>query len=421
LPAKSFTDKWLKKPNADLLNGQRQVTYFETQCRGRALMLVVGSETKTFRCMTYEKGRSRSVKLGSYPFMSLADARDFVRTYDPKKAKEEAERETARLAAEVASETLKQVAERWIIRHVDPHKLRTKPEIVRSLNQYIFPRLGDRPFLDVRRRAVIEMLDQVADDHGPSQANAVLSLISSLMGWYATGHEEYVSPIVRGMRKPTTSRVRILTDDEIALLWKACDGLGTFGGLVKLCLLTSARSRKVATMKWADLQDNVWTIATEPREKANAGVLVLPELAMEIIDRQRSVTRNNPFVFPGEGKGRFGAFSFYKRKLDRMLPEGMPSWTIHDLRRTARSLMSRAGVRPDHAERVLGHVIGGIAGIYDRHDYRDEKAMALTALAALIRSIVDRPPHRRDPQSGSFTEIGSSATPGGVLHRGAPS
>lgn len=66
----------------------------------------------------------------------------------------------------------------------------------------------------------------------------------------------------------------------------------------------------------------------------------------------------------------------------------MKPWTIHDLRRTARSLMSRAGVLSEHAERVMGHAIGGVEGVYDRHSYFDEKADVLARLAALIDSIV---------------------------------
>ena len=67
----------------------------------------------------------------------------------------------------------------------------------------------------------------------------------------------------------------------------------------------------------------------------------------------------------------------------------MPHWTLHDLRRTARSLMSRAGVRPDIAERVLGHAIAGVAGVYDRHSYADEKRAALEKLAGLVERIVN--------------------------------
>ena len=66
----------------------------------------------------------------------------------------------------------------------------------------------------------------------------------------------------------------------------------------------------------------------------------------------------------------------------------MKSWTIHDLRRSARSLMSCAGVLSEHAERVMGHAIGGVEGVYDRHSYFEEKAEALKRLAALIEAIV---------------------------------
>ena len=104
-------------------------------------------------------------------------------------------------------------------------------------------------------------------------------------------------------------------------------------------------------------------------------------MALEIINRQ---PRLNGFVFAGSHGGHFRAW----KQRDRIERNG---WTVHDLRRTARSLMSRAGVRPDIAERVLGHTIKGVEGIYDRHSYGTEKAHALTALAGLIENIL-RPP-----------------------------
>ena len=83
----------------------------------------------------------------------------------------------------------------------------------------------------------------------------------------------------------------------------------------------------------------------------------------------------------------------------------IPHWTIHDLRRTARSLLSRAGVSSEHAERVLGHVIGGVEGIYDRHSYSQEKAQALRALAGLIDTILN--------PSDNVVHIGKPARPAG--------
>ena len=67
----------------------------------------------------------------------------------------------------------------------------------------------------------------------------------------------------------------------------------------------------------------------------------------------------------------------------------IPHWTLHDLRRTAKTLMVRAGVRPDISERVLGHAIVGVEGTYDRHSYADEKRDALEKLAAMIERILD--------------------------------
>ena len=109
------------------------------------------------------------------------------------------------------------------------------------------------------------------------------------------------------------------------------------------------------------------------------------------------------FTSGGAGDVAISGFSKYKGRFDAGVlaelrkhdPEAqpLPTWTTHDLRRTARSLMSRAGVSADHAERALGHVIGGVRGVYDRYAYRDEKRAAFEALATQVNSIVN-PPQR---------------------------
>jgi integrase len=99
-------------------------------------------------------------------------------------------------------------------------------------------------------------------------------------------------------------------------------------------------------------------------------------------------------VFAGRHEKHFNNFSNSKAAFDAKLVaigNELPPWVLHDLRRTARSLMSRAGVRPDIAERVMGHAIAGVEGVYDRHSYRDEKAEALRRLAALIETILNPP------------------------------
>jgi integrase len=203
-----------------------------------------------------------------------------------------------------------------------------------------------------------------------------------------TRHEDYVSPVIRGMQRTSskeTARSRILDDDEIRLVWNACEG--TFGDFVKLLLLTGQRRAKVAAMRWDAVSiDGVWSVPNGGRAKGTGGDLLLPEMALDII-RARPRLASNPFVFPGRRDQSFANFAIGKNKLVAKLPN-MPQWGLHDLRRTARSLMSRAGVRPDVAERVLGHVQGGVAGIYDRHEYLEEKAQALRMLAGLVENIL---------------------------------
>ena len=300
------------------------------------------------------------------------------------------------LVPELAPETFKQVSDRFIQRWVDKGgrkqdgtALRSKREIERQLGAYIYPRWGSKPFLSIRRGAVTELMDGLVDNNGPVQADRVLSTLAKMFNWYRQYDERYVSPIIPEMKRSGSSaaraRTRVLSDEEIRALWVACGEVGVFGAFAKVALLTGQRRAKVATMRWSDISGNVWTIPAEAREKVNACELTLPELALEVIEARPTIA-DNPFVFAARGKKAFNSFSDGKEDLNGRAP--IDPWVIHDLRRTARSLMARAGVRSDVAERTLGHVIKGVEGIYDRHDYREEKAQALAALAGLVETIL---------------------------------
>jgi integrase len=282
------------------------------------------------------------------------------------------------------------VAKEWLHRHVDAKGLRDAYEIRRILTKHMLPAWGGREFESIRRGDVATLLDQVEDESGARTADKVLELMSGVSRWYEKRNENYVSPITRGMKRYGTkdhARSRILDDDEIRQLWAACDTANGYGALVKLLLLTGQRREKVAAMRWQDIgPDGTWTIPTVAREKNNAGELLLPKLALDIINA-RPRFASNPYVIAGRDSGPIRSFHGPRDALKRKL--GFDDWRLHDLRRTARSLMSRAGVRPDIAERVLGHAIKGVEGTYDRHSYREEKAHALKALAGLIETIVN--------------------------------
>ena len=232
----------------------------------------------------------------------------------------------------------------------------------------------------------------VEDGSGPRQADCVLGVLRSVMNWHAARVDDYAPPIVRGMRRDdphAKKRARILDDDEIRTVWTAAKANGTFGAIIRLALLTAQRRAKIVSVRWQDVTvDGVWNIPAEEREKGSGGALVLPEVALDIIRAQKRVG-DNSYVFAGRGDGHFSGWSPCKRSFDAKAK--VEPWVIHDLRRTARSLMSRAGVRPDVAERVMGHAIQGVEGVYDRHAYREEKADALAKLAGLIALILDPP------------------------------
>jgi integrase len=248
-----------------------------------------------------------------------------------------------------------------------------------------------REFTSINRGDVSKLLDKIVESSGPVAADAALSVITKMTRWYATRHGDYTSPIVQGMRRSNPKErqgKRILSDDELRMVWKAAEAHGMFGAFIRQALLKGQRREKIATMKWEHIDGNLWTIPAAPREKGNAGELVLPEDAVAIL---ATIPRfaNSPYVFTG-GRSHFGGFTAAKQQFDAKVP--IAPWKIHDLRRTARSLMAAAGGLPHIAELTLGHVQKGITAVYDLHPYRGEKADTLLRLAHKIRDIVTPPP-----------------------------
>lgn len=153
------------------------------------------------------------------------------------------------------------------------------------------------------------------------------------------------------------------------------------------------------TMRWSDLSAAGWDVPSEDRQKGTGGLLPLPHMTRAIIEARPRLA-SNAYVFAGRKAGPFNGMSKAKERFNTAakLPE---RWTVHDLRRTARSLMSRAGVRPDIAERVMGHTIRGVEGVYDRHHYAEEKGDALTRLARLLETILTPPTRKVVPLRGA--------------------
>jgi integrase len=291
------------------------------------------------------------------------------------------------------AETFGDVVAEWRTRHLERNGLRAAREINRLLNVHILPAWGARELVSIRRSDVAALLDLVEDRHGGRSADYCLTIARAIMNWHAARRDDYAPPIVRGMRRQSThaqARTRLLDDGEIRRIWIVCERLGTYGALIRMLLLTTQRLDKVLTMAWADIDaDGVWRIPNvSKREKPHGRELKLPQLARDLLAAS-PVLEGNPYVFAGRGQDHINGHSKNKARLDKA--SGVTGWVVHDLRRTARSLLSRAGVRPDIAERTLGHIQPGVANVYDRHAYFDEKADALAKLAALVERIVHNP------------------------------
>ena len=187
-----------------------------------------------------------------------------------------------------------------------------------------------------------------------------------------------------GRRKgKENARDRILTDDEL----RAIMGVpvsGPFPALVRFLLLTAARRNEAAAMRWDEIGGDTWTLPASRNKTGEQLVRPLSKAAQEVL---AGMPRLGAFVFSADGRRGISGFSQGKRQFDQQC--GVTGWTLHDLRRTARSLMSRAGIPSEHAERCLGHVLGGVEGTYNRYLYMPEMARAYEVLASMIERIID--------------------------------
>jgi hypothetical protein len=342
------------------------------------------SGAKSFVAVTRDRTSTKQVwtTIGPVDRMTIAEARE--------QAREILKRvQAGKAALEPKADTFAEAIADWRARHLERNGLRAAREINRLIDRHILPAWGTREFVSIRRSDVARLLDEAEDVNGARTADYILTVTRAIMNWHATRRDDYSPPIVRGMRRQSPSeqqRTRGLDDDEIRRVWATCETLGSYGALVRMLLMTTQRLEKVLTMAWIDIgADGVWRIPTvSKREKPHGGELKLPQLARDLL-AAIPVIEGNPFVFAGRGQGHSNGHSKNKARLDRL--SGVTDWVVHDLRRTGRSLLSRAGVRPDIAERTLGHAQHSVAQTYDRHLYLDEKAAALAKLAALIERI----------------------------------
>jgi integrase len=316
---------------------------------------------------------------------AAADAQHaLARGENPAKAKQAAKIE----AMETASNTVANICRNYLKR--EGGKLRTLSQRESILRRLVYPHIGERPIGEIKRSEIVAMLDKIEDNSGPRAADTALALLRRIFHWHETRTDEWRSPVIRGMgnRQNTVEhrRSRILSDDEIRAVWAATADGHPFSALVRFLLISSARRNEAAAMKSDEVVDGVWTLPAARSKTKTEVVRPLSVAALAVLDGLPRID-GCPYLFTSNGIRPINNFSDPKAKLDAT--SGVTGWRLHDLRRSARSLLSRAGVNSDVGERCLGHSRGDIVERYDRHSFVPEMRIAFEKLATLIGSIVE--------------------------------
>jgi integrase len=383
-------------------NGKDRAIYWHDKRPGFGLMVTAnGKRSFVFQ---YRNGQGESRRASLSGTTKLDDAHKWadILQGDVAKGVDPVEKKKADRVAQSKRGKFRTIAKDYVKR--EGPRVRSMDQRVAILERLVYPVIGDKVAVKLKRSDIVALLDDVQDEHGAAMADAVLMVVRRICNWHAARDDDFRSPIVPGMgRSNADGRERILSDDEIRAVWQTTGeiianaeaesiGLFMFSQLLRYLLLTATRRNEAARIDSVERSGGDWLIPAARMKNKRDFLIPLSEAAMRLLDAVPVIGgRNAGPIFTTNGTKPIAAFAQFKKAFDKRC--SVTGWTIHDLRRTARSLMSRAGVDPDHAERALSHTIGGIRGTYDRHAFYKEKKFAFQALAAELALIVDPQPN----------------------------
>lgn len=348
------------------------------------LYLVVQPSGRKSWAFRYRRTSDRKSRKLTFPFVSIMEAHKLAQDA---LAKVVAGGDPASKSGE-GSKLFGDVYQQFVIWYVDAkNKPSTASETKRILLKDAVAYWGNRDIRSIGRADILDALDRIADRGGPIAANRYLACVRRIFNWAIERGLIEKSPTA-GIKKPAseTPRERVLGDDEVRRVLAATDAIGyPFGAVVQLLLLTGQRLGEVSGMRWdeLDLDKREWHLPAERTKNRKPHIVPLSAGVLEIINRVPRV--DTRFVFSARTGKSISGFSVVKAKIDEA--SGVSGWTLHDLRRTAASGMQRLGVSSEVVDKALNHVSGsfaGIKGVYQRHDFADEKRKALEAWASFI-------------------------------------
>jgi integrase len=411
MPTRKLTDLFVERVKPP---DHGRVEYFDAAFPGLALRLT-DNGGKSW-CVFYRfKGRLRRFTIGRYPALKPAQARREAQAVLERVREAEArdggidpadQKRARRGLRDQAMDTFGIVVADYLERYARRNlRESTYFQAKRDLEFDAVPAWRNRPVGSIARRDVVDLIDRIIERGAPIQANRTLARLRALFNWAIEKDRLAASPIAR-MKLPTQeqSRDRVLSDEELRWLWRACDDVGwPFGPLAKFLMLTAQRRDEAASMAWPeiDFDERIWTI---PRERAKNDRAHEVQLSDAAIATLRSLPRvGDSLIFTTTGETAVSGFSRAKRRLDAAMlaakradvgerkGEAIQNWTLHDLRRTAATGMARLNFPPHVVDKVLNHASGtikGVAAVYNRFAYLEERRAALEAWGWYVESLV---------------------------------
>jgi integrase len=366
--------------------GKVDHVHWDSELPGFGLRL--RGESRSWLIQYRVHGKQHRESLGDCRRVSLEDARKIAKKrfaqielgVDPS-----AEKAKARLAANTAL-TLGATVTRYLEAKRGTLRPGTMVAATLHLTRHWKP-LANRPLASVTRADVAAQLQTLTREHGKIAAARARSNLSALYAWAIREGLAEANPVI-GTNRPdesAQSRDRVLNEQELAALWRAC-GDDDGGRIIKLLILTGARRREIGSLRWdeVNLETEVMTVGGERTKNHHSLKLPLPSIAIELL---RSAPRHGDFVF---GKRGFASWSDLKEELDTR--SGVSAWRLHDLRRSTATHMADIGIQPHVIEEILNHRSGhkaGPAGIYNRSSYEREVRNALALWADRVLALAE--------------------------------
>jgi integrase len=368
--------------------------FFEPQGLGIRIdaAAVAGSLAgKTYFVQYSVNGTKRRMPIGACSAIDPATAKAKARAiigraalgFDPF---DEAKQERAKAAG--AAYTLAVLIDDCAKLHLGPNcSERYAHEGPRDLRR-VFKDYLKKPAAELTPGMILRIHDQLAIDAPISAAQAV-RVGKAVFNWAVKRKALTTNPFIGMPTAKQRSRDRVLEDEELVEILRVARAMGAFGTIVWLLALTGQRREEVAGMKWAELSPDLmtWTLPAKRAKNAKAHIVPLSAPAREILT---TIGRESELVFPGLIGGGYNGWAKDKPRLDKA--SGVGTWVIHDLRRTMATNLQRLGVRLEVTESCLNHVSGsrsGIVGIYQRHEWKDEKRAALEAWGERVTALIE--------------------------------